>query len=129
MGGCRAGTWGGLATCTIDLAGNDVAGVPENAFVGEISYIGPLANTGIDWFIATNSRFQDERFINASNTASVSDYWISDLRLGVTTDRWDVIFYVDNVFDNNITRGGPSGVPRRRSTSPSRSKSAAQAPV
>ncbi|MCZ6617504.1 MAG: TonB-dependent receptor [Gammaproteobacteria bacterium] len=103
-GNCRAMTVGGIPTCGIDLAGNEVAGVPENAFIGEISYIAPLANTGIDWFIATNSRFQGARFVNASNTASVSDYWISDLRLGVTTDRWDVVFYVDNVFDNEIVQ-------------------------
>ena len=103
-GNCRAMTVGGIPTCGIDLAGNEVAGVPENALIGEISYIGPLADTGIDWFIATNGRFQGARFINASNSASVSDYWISDLRLGVTTDRWDVVFYVDNVFDNEIVQ-------------------------
>ena len=55
-------------------------------------------------FIAANGRFQSARFINASNSASVTDYWISDLRLGVTTDRWDVVFYVDNVFDNEIVQ-------------------------
>ncbi len=103
-GSCAVTTLGGLATCGIDLAGNEVAGVPDNAFVGAISYTAPLADTGIDWFIATNGRYQDKRFINASNTASVSDYWISDLRLGVTTDRWDVVFYVDNVFDNDTVQ-------------------------
>ena len=103
-GNCRVMSVGTLPTCGIDLAGNEVAGVPENAFFGEISYIAPLADTGMDWFIAANGRFQSARFINASNTASVSDYWISDLRLGVTTDRWDVVFYVDNVFDNEIVQ-------------------------
>ena len=103
-GNCRAMDVGGLPTCGVDFAGNEVAGVPENAFFGEISYIAPLADTGIDWFIAANGRFQSARFINASNSASVTDYWISDLRLGVTTDRWDVVFYVDNVFDNEIVQ-------------------------
>ena len=103
-GNCAVMSVGTLPTCGVDLAGNEVAGVPENAFIGEISYIGPLADTGIDWFIATNGRFQGERFINASNSASVGSYWISDFRLGVTTDRWDVVFYVDNAFDNDTVR-------------------------
>ena len=104
LGGCAATAWGGVPTCVIDLAGNEVAGVPDNAFVGAVSYTAPLADTGMDWFIATNARYQSERFINANNSAVVGQYWISDLRLGITTDRWDVIFYVDNLFDDDTVQ-------------------------
>ena len=104
LGGCAATAWGGVATCVIDLAGNEVAGVPDNAFVGAVSYTAPLADTGMDWFIATNARYQGERFINANNSVVVGQYWISDLRLGITTDRWDVIFYADNLFDDDTVQ-------------------------
>ena len=41
----------------------------------------------------------------------MSDFWNVDLRVGLTTERWEVLAYVRNLLDNDVvafTGGGPS---------------------
>ncbi len=102
-GNCMPATLGGLPTCWVDRSGNDLEGVPNHSFFGASTYSQPLTGD-INWFFQARGRFQGERFVDSSNSAMLDGYWLSDLRLGVTNDRWQFLLYVDNVLNNDTVR-------------------------
>ncbi len=53
--------------------------------------------------------YQDERFVDADNFVKWDDYWLVDLRLGLTSERFDFIAYVDNAFDDDTLKTGGTG--------------------
>ncbi len=105
-GGCNVVTTSaGLNTCEVDFTGNDLERVPQHSFVGIASYrSGLTANT--DWFVELQSTFRDERFSNQGNLLKFDSYWLTDLRLGVAGQNWEVIAYADNLFDDDTVRNG-----------------------
>jgi len=91
--------------CVIDFQGNQLTYAPENAFVGTVNYTRNLTGE-TDWFVETDFQFQDERFVNDANTLALDSYWLANLRAGILGERWDLVAYVDNVFDDDTIRSG-----------------------
>jgi outer membrane receptor protein involved in Fe transport len=95
--------------CALNLSGNQLELAPENAFVGQFNLTRPFFVSGTDWFVGLDAVYQDERFLDADNTVKFDDYWQFDLRAGLQTDSIDVLFYIDNVFEDDTMRTGGSG--------------------
>ncbi|MGI9329624.1 MAG: hypothetical protein ACR2QB_02825, partial [Gammaproteobacteria bacterium] len=57
----------------------------------------------------TNATWQDERFASEDNFVKFDSYWLVDTRLGLTSEQWEIIGYVDNVFDDDTVLTGGSG--------------------
>lgn len=91
--------------CTLDLSGRDLEGLPEHALVGIVSYQRPLTSE-LGLLAEFQAQYTSERYQSEFNVLEFQDYWVADLRLGLQTERWDVIAYVDNVFDDRTTRSG-----------------------
>ncbi len=105
-GGCEVVTTAaGQNTCRVSFTGNELERVPRNSFVGIASYRSELTASA-DWFIELQSSFRDERYSNQGNLLKFDSYWLSELRLGVSDKRWEVIAYVDNLFDDDTIRDG-----------------------
>ena len=81
----------------------------RHAFVGNISLTRPFMDTGMDWFTSLNAVYQDERYIKADNFVKWDDYWLFDFQLGLMSERVDVLFYVENLFDDDTLRSGGEG--------------------
>lgn len=106
---CEVVVQAGSAACLVDRSGNQLELTPENTFLIAATYRAPLLETGFDWFIDGDIRWEDERFIDDSNSAYLDSYSLANLRIGVSGDRWDVTAYVDNVFDDDTIRVGGNG--------------------
>jgi outer membrane receptor protein involved in Fe transport len=95
--------------CALDLSGNQLELAPENAFVGQFSLTRPFSGNNVDWTIGLDAIYQDESFQDQDNFTKLDEYWLFNLRAGLVTDKWDFIFYLDNVFDDDTIKGGGSG--------------------
>jgi outer membrane receptor protein involved in Fe transport len=104
-GNCEVVTVVGRGTCRLDFSGNSLEYAPDNAFVGGLSYSRPVEE-GVNVLIEGDLIYQDERFLDQTNTITFAPYTLVNLRAGFTSDSWDVIAYVDNVFENDEVRTG-----------------------
>ena len=105
-GGCEPLTTPtGQSTCSVDFTGNEVERVPRNSLVGIARYSSEVIGD-TNWFVELQSRFRDERFSNQNNLLKFDSYWISDLRVGLTSGDWRVVAYVENLFDDDTVRDG-----------------------
>ena len=103
---------GGRPHCVLDLSGNRLEYMPENAAVVTVRYEADLYDTGMQWYIESNASYQSERFTSAENFTVLDEFWLTDVRLGLVNDDWNIIAYVNNVFDNNTisSNGGNTDV-------------------
>ena len=90
--------------CRVDRAGNKVEDIPEHAFVGNVKYTAPLGGTGLEWLTELSAIFTDERWVEENNVQLLDSYWVFDFRLGLVSDSWDVLFYVDNLTDDDTVK-------------------------
>jgi outer membrane receptor protein involved in Fe transport len=95
--------------CALNLSGNELERAPQNAFVGNVSLTRPFMDSGMDWYTSLNAVYQDERYIKADNFVKWDDYWLFDFQLGLMSERVDVLFYVENLFDDDTLRSGGEG--------------------
>lgn len=96
--------------CTVSLDGKRLEDAPKGKFVGNISYEMPFAGE-LRGFIETDFMWVDKRYIEATNEDWVEPDTNVDLRLGLRTDKWEVMGYVSNLFDDDTIAsvgGGPS---------------------
>jgi len=84
-----------------DCKGAPVGGIPENALTLLASIQAPLAGD-LEWFWNTNAQWQDKRALNDRvNTPYVDAFWNVDMQLGIQNDRWNLMLYSTNLFDND----------------------------
>ncbi len=105
-GGCNLVTTpAGQSTCEVDFSGNDVERAPQNSFIGIARYTSEIIND-FNWFVDVQTNFRDERFSNPNNLLKFDSYWQTDLRVGLNGGDWQVIAYIDNLFDDDTIRDG-----------------------
>lgn len=92
--------------CRVDFSGGKLERAAENSFLGNAGYRAPmdLFDSQLNWFVETTVLYTDERWINEENTQKLDSYWLMDLRLGLAGDRWEVVVYADNLFDDDTIR-------------------------
>jgi outer membrane receptor protein involved in Fe transport len=90
--------------CVVNRTGNKIEDIPENSFVGGVHYTAPIGGSGLDWFAEANAIFTDERWVEENNVQLLDSYWLFDFRLGLRADSWDVLFYVDNLTDDDTSK-------------------------
>lgn len=96
-------------TCLISRNGNQMEDTPEHAFAGQVTWRDAIGSSGFDYFVDLAGRWQSKRFLEDDNSAWVDAYWLADLRLGVQSDNWTVIGFIDNLFDDDKIKGGGTG--------------------
>jgi outer membrane receptor protein involved in Fe transport len=104
--------FGGLvptAFCRLDYSGNDLERAPSQAYAASLQIQRPFMDTPFEYLFELNGNWQDERWADPENLVKLADYARLDLRVGLTSDQWDVIAYVDNVLDDDRYQTGGSG--------------------
>lgn len=102
----------GRPHCVLDLSGNRLEFMPEHALVLTGRYENDLFNTGMLWFLEGNASYQSERYTGSGNFTQLDDFWLADARLGLTNDNWNIMLYVENLFDDDTisSSGGNTDV-------------------
>ncbi|MGI9309714.1 MAG: TonB-dependent receptor, partial [Gammaproteobacteria bacterium] len=94
--------------CQLDLAGNYLERQAKNAFSGNLGYSRPFPNSTTEWFAEGDASYTDKRYIDQDNYNYFDPYWLVNFRLGLQTDTWDALVFLDNAFDDDTFRtGGP----------------------
>lgn len=99
----------GNATCEYNFSGRKLERTPDNAVVLTANFTRQFFKQDFDWFLDTNAIWQDERYASEDNFSTFDSYWLVDSRLGLTSEQWEIIGYVDNVFDDDTVLTGGTG--------------------
>lgn len=112
-GGCQEilGT-GSQARCLLDYSGNELEYTPENTFATTLGYRRPL-NATFDWFAEGDANYQGSRYVDQANTLKLDSYWLANFRLGISSEQWEVLAYVDNAFDDDTVKSAFASVDPR----------------
>jgi outer membrane receptor protein involved in Fe transport len=94
---------GNEESCVLDLSGNDVEDVPEHSLVTDLRFEAPI-NSTTSWYSSASFIYNSERYIDEWNAKELDSYWIMDFRAGLVQDTWELIFFVDNVFDDDTVK-------------------------
>jgi iron complex outermembrane receptor protein len=108
-GSCEVVKKGEAYFCRMDLSGNSLERTPDNSFVGILNLQRPFLNQPFDWLTEFNATYQDERFVDADNFVKFDDFWLIDFRVGLASEKWSLVAYLDNVLDDNTLKSGGSG--------------------
>ena len=69
-----------------------------------------IAATDLQWFLESNASYQDERYTSSGNFTQLDDFWLVDARVGLSSEIWSVIAYVDNLFDDDTISSAGSAI-------------------
>jgi iron complex outermembrane recepter protein len=100
----------GARQCITDLSGNRLEGAPKHQLLLGGRWKQPLVGD-IDWYIETDARYQSQRFTDYNNNIILPSYWTADLRIGLSTARWEVTAYVNNLFDDDKLKSTGINIP------------------
>ncbi len=92
--------------CVVDLTGNEIEDVPKHSFVGNITYVAPLADTGLEWLADASVLYRDERAMDEFNVKYLDSYYTVDVRGGLIGENWQVIAFINNFFDDDTVKTG-----------------------
>jgi len=105
-GNCTPTLVNGNPECAISYEGNDLEGSPEHAWTFGATYVRPIGNGDMDWFVEGDASYIDTRFISQENAKTLDEYYLLNLRTGLDADNWELVLYLDNVLDDNTIRSG-----------------------
>ncbi len=98
-----------VAFCRLDYSGNDLERSPKQSYSSSLALQRPFMDTPFEYLFELNGSWQDERWLEPENSVRLADYARLDMLLGLTSDKWDVIAYMNNVFDDDTFITGGSG--------------------
>ena len=99
--------------CVVSYNGNEIERSPKHSVILNTTYTANLFDTGLEWYGKLGLRYQDSRWIEQYNIAELQEYVLADMQLGIVSDDWEVLMFIDNVFDDRTIRNaGPTvGIP------------------
>lgn len=97
------------AFCRLDYSGNELERSPAQSYAASMQIQRPFMDTPFEYLFEVAGNWQDDRWADPENVVKLSSYARMDMRLGLTSDKWDVIAYVDNVLDDDVFLTGGSG--------------------
>ncbi|MBB5210157.1 TonB-dependent receptor [Microbulbifer hydrolyticus] len=107
----RAGTLDKLWTQTADgdYSGTQFLNSAKHAGLLSIRYDGEFAN-GAGYFTELVGTYESERYLDRGNNAWLPAYWLMDFQGGVSFDSLDLVFYVNNLLDDDKVKFGLNNV-------------------
>ncbi len=90
-----------------DCSGAEIAGVPKNAATVQANWTAPISGGDLEYFINAIAAYTGERALyDRVRTAYIDAYTLVDAQIGVQSPNWSVMFYVDNLLDDDTVRWG-----------------------
>ena len=102
---------GGLGVDTpINIAGNDVAGAPDNNLTLGVEYLQPLGDAQLIFnanaLISGGYFFEAENRVGTGENGDGDSYTTVNLNLAYSTENWDIALWANNLFDEDYYRSG-----------------------
>lgn len=97
------------AFCRLDYSGNELERTPEQSYAASMRIQRPFLDTPFEYLFELNGSWQDKRWAEPENLVELDSYALLNMRLGLVSDKWEVIAYVDNVLDDDTFKTGGSG--------------------
>ncbi|MDJ0928078.1 MAG: TonB-dependent receptor [Gammaproteobacteria bacterium] len=100
---------GPVDICEVSYSGNELESSPPGAFAGSLRY-GRQLTGELDFYVETDVQWTDKRFTDITNQSFTKAFWNTDLRIGLQSANWEILAYVNNLFDDDTVRfagGGP----------------------
>ncbi|MBN8280428.1 MAG: TonB-dependent receptor [Gammaproteobacteria bacterium] len=97
------------AFCRLDYSGNELERSPKQSYAAQMSIQRPFLDTPFEYLFEMQGSWQDERWADPENLVKLADYARLNMRLGLISDKWEVIGYVDNVLDDDRFTTAGSG--------------------
>ena len=89
--------------CRIDLSGRNLELAPTHSLQLSALYRARL-NDSMSWFGEVGVQGTSKRFIDDTNQSWLKGYVTADATLGVDADKWSVVAYVNNAFDDKTVK-------------------------
>ncbi|MFV8784232.1 TonB-dependent receptor [Microbulbifer sp. SA54] len=107
----RPGTLDKLWTNTAegDYSGTQFVNSAKHASLLSARFDGEFAN-GTGYFTELIGNYESERYLDRGNNAWLPEYWLVDFQGGLSFDSLDVVFYVDNLLDDDKVKVGLNNV-------------------
>lgn len=83
-----------------DFSGNDVGRSPRHTLFLSAEARFPLSDDNTSLFANFDGLYRSARFVDEANLSRLPAYWRVGARIGVDWERFSVMAYVDNLFDN-----------------------------
>jgi outer membrane receptor protein involved in Fe transport len=96
-------------TCQLDRTGKFIEDTPELAMAMSVGYRRPMGDSGMDLIIDFDANWEGERYVEDDNKQWLDSYWLANLRVGVDSEKWSAVVFVDNVADDRTIRSAGSG--------------------
>ncbi len=93
-----------IPTCLIDRSGFTLEDAPRNAATMSATYVRPLGNIcgcDVDMFWEADGQYTGKRFVEDTESVFVDSYWNSNMRIGVQTEQYEFLFFVNNIFQGD----------------------------
>ena len=97
------------SACLLDLSDNYLDRQARNAFSSNVSYVRSLPGSATEWFLEGDASYTDKRYMDQDNFSYFDSYWLTNLRVGLQADKWDILLFIDNALDDDTIRTGGSG--------------------
>jgi iron complex outermembrane receptor protein len=106
-GGCTIKTVGNFKGCYVNLDGNRLEGAARHSFVTSLNYRRPLVR---DWSLLADGdvQYRSRRYQDNTNQYYYSPYANVSIQLGVENTKYSILFYVNNLFDNESVQSAQS---------------------
>jgi iron complex outermembrane receptor protein len=96
-------------TCQLDRTGKFIEDTPELAMAMSVGYRRPMGDSGMDLIVDFDANWEGERYVEDDNRQWLDSYWLANMRVGVDSEKWSAVLFVDNVADDRTIRSAGSG--------------------
>jgi iron complex outermembrane recepter protein len=96
-------------TCQVSRTGNKMEDTPKDAVALNADWRSPIGGNGWVFVAGLDAQYQSKRFLEDDNSAWLDPYWHGNARMGIETDTFSALLYVDNFADNRKITSAGSG--------------------
>ena len=92
--------------CIIDRSGNTLEDAPEHSAIISGRYEHLFFGGGASWYFEFDTTYRDKTFVDDVNTSQMDAWWNTNIRLGWRNERYEAVFFVNNVADDDTMMTG-----------------------
>jgi outer membrane receptor protein involved in Fe transport len=92
--------------CELDRSGYTLERSPKHSLQFTPTWRAPIAGGDLNYLIEASFLYTSERFESDDNQFILPSYWVVDMRIGLQNDNFEIIGYVNNMFNDDTIKSG-----------------------
>jgi iron complex outermembrane receptor protein len=98
----------GYLYCQINLNGNSMEDIPEHSLVA-LAGVYPPFGAKLNGVFEADAQYQSSRYMDEFNDRQLASFTLVNARIGIESEKWSALLYVNNVFDDDTIKSWSSG--------------------